>query len=82
VSNWAPLRYIGTISYGIYVWHLATPILIHFAQRRLHYPELGQNFELSNVVVLSIGMASASWWLFERPINELKRYFPYRLPAQ
>jgi hypothetical protein len=25
-------------------------------------------------------MATISWYLFERPINNLKKYFPYKKP--
>jgi peptidoglycan/LPS O-acetylase OafA/YrhL len=34
----------------------------------------------SNVVLLlaTIALAALSWHLFERPINQLKRLFPYR----
>ena len=29
------------------------------------------------VLVLSIAVASLSWFAIERPLNNLKRYFPY-----
>lgn len=29
------------------------------------------------ISAVSLGIASLSWPLFERPINDLKRYFPY-----
>jgi peptidoglycan/LPS O-acetylase OafA/YrhL len=25
----------------------------------------------------SLALASVSWWCFERPLNDLKRFFPY-----
>jgi peptidoglycan/LPS O-acetylase OafA/YrhL len=30
-----------------------------------------------SVAALSVAWASLSWHLFERPLNELKRHFPY-----
>jgi len=72
------LRYLGTVSYGEYVYHL--PVLLVVFSRRLggimpHSP-------LLKVIVcgsLTVVIASLSWFLFERPINGLKRWFPYRL---
>ena len=30
------------------------------------------------VAAVAIALASASWFAFERPLNGLKQYFPYR----
>ena len=32
------------------------------------------------VAVASVGLATISWYALERPINDLKRFFPYASP--
>lgn len=67
------LMYLGKISYGLYLFHNFIPdIYIYFM------PPI-QNFYLRFAVynVLLVFIASASWLLIERPINNLKRYFAY-----
>jgi peptidoglycan/LPS O-acetylase OafA/YrhL len=67
VLTWAPLAWLGTISYGIYLIH-------HMLPMRL--PEYGL---LRTLVVLAvtIPVAAASFHFFESPLNRLKRRFPY-----
>ena len=71
------LAYVGTISYGIYVYHNFVPSYLY----RLHVPP-ALVIPLSPLACLAI--AAISFRFFERPINNLKRYFPYRvsLPAE
>jgi peptidoglycan/LPS O-acetylase OafA/YrhL len=57
-----PLRYLGTISYGIYLWHL--PVIL--ALRRVSW--LTADRALPVVIVLTLILASASWHCFERPL--------------
>ena len=80
-------RYLGTISYGVYVMHGSVRWL--FAQTPLR-AALAQRGELWAAVLYflivlagTITIASLSWYAFESPINGLKRYFPYakREPA-
>jgi len=78
--RWQPIVYLGMISYGIYIFHAFVPILLVWIGNRFGveftgYPRL-LNFVLVSSVTIVI--AAASWRLFERPINGLKRYFPYR----
>jgi peptidoglycan/LPS O-acetylase OafA/YrhL len=58
----APLRYLGTISYGIYLWHL--PVLLTFKDITWLTPERA----LTPVILLTIGLASVSWHFFEKPL--------------
>jgi peptidoglycan/LPS O-acetylase OafA/YrhL len=70
----APLVYLGSISYGIYVYH---HFLLYPAAR---WNVAGRVGELGYTLVIaaaSILVAAASWHLFERPVNTLKRHFPY-----
>lgn len=55
-----PLYYCGTISYGIYLWHL--PILL--SVKKLDWLSHGQSLTL--VLALTLVMASLSWHFFEK----------------
>jgi peptidoglycan/LPS O-acetylase OafA/YrhL len=69
-----PLRYLGTISYGLYVFHL---IAIHYTLRALNWlgmePTYGVVFLLS--FVLTVTLAAASYSVLERPILKMKTQF-------
>jgi peptidoglycan/LPS O-acetylase OafA/YrhL len=78
-----PLLYLGTISYGIYVYHsFAYDLFIHYL---MHLPMTRKILIIPHPRVLdsllicgiTIAVAALSWHLFERPINDLKRYFKY-----
>jgi peptidoglycan/LPS O-acetylase OafA/YrhL len=76
---WALLRnkwliHLGTISYGIYIYHNFMPAIWRTVQPRIPLfavPDLYAHLALTIVV------ASASWFLFEKPINRLKTRFNY-----
>jgi peptidoglycan/LPS O-acetylase OafA/YrhL len=80
----APLRYLGTISYGIYVYHNMLPELLPKVARRLGYPDLLAPLGDQTVPYLlfyaaaSVAVAAVSWHVFEGPINRLKARFEYR----
>ena len=84
ILEFAPLRYIGTISYGIYVYHLMLPDLLPQVARRLGHPHLLARLGDQTVWYLlfysaaSVGVAAVSWHCFEGPINRLKGRFEYR----
>jgi peptidoglycan/LPS O-acetylase OafA/YrhL len=83
VLEFAPFKYLGKISYGIYVYHYFIPFLIapFFSTLGFQYDNPGPiNFLLSSLV--AIGFAALSWHVFEYPINNLKRYFQYSPKAQ
>jgi len=73
-----PVRYLGQISYGIYVLHVLMADLLRHAHETwgTYYPS-NLPFRLALLFALSIAAASASWYGFEKPIGELKRRFPY-----
>jgi peptidoglycan/LPS O-acetylase OafA/YrhL len=60
--------YLGTVSYGIFLWHM---ILIVLLQRALGLPVFGGGFWLlwALVVIASVGAASASWFALESPLQ-------------
>jgi peptidoglycan/LPS O-acetylase OafA/YrhL len=70
--------YLGKISYGIYVYHYFMPLILVPVMKWLGFeapPPGPLNFILAGS--LSIAIASLSWYLFEYPINRLKRHFAY-----
>jgi peptidoglycan/LPS O-acetylase OafA/YrhL len=77
VANWQPLAYLGRISYGVYVYH---PLMLPVAAAMLAGAGLEANDDFAPgqaavALVLTLGVAAASWHLFEKPLNDLKRYF-------
>jgi len=82
----APLRYVGVISYGVYVYHYLLPEVLPKVARVAGHPHLldplGQGIHRTLwypifYTLATLGLASVSWYAFERPINRLKRYFEY-----
>ena len=79
--DWRPLAALGTISYGLYLYHKLLPhwILTGLA-RRLGFawaaPEL---LEAAVIFLIAVAMAGLSWLLIERPLLRLKDR-PPRLP--
>ena len=58
------LTWIGSISYGLYVYHF--PVILLF--RRFELPALAS-------IPTTVAVASLSWYLFEKPILRLKARF-------
>ncbi len=76
--SWAPVAYVGRISYGLYVWHALLSYVSYgvFARVGLHLAP-GSLVRAALLTAVSLGVASLSWVVLERPLNELKRHFPY-----
>jgi peptidoglycan/LPS O-acetylase OafA/YrhL len=81
VLSWAPIAYLGKISYGMYLYH---HVLIYAFRNHSGMDDAtdwigereGSVFFLL-VLVATIAAATLSWYAVERPINGLKRRFPY-----
>lgn len=67
----APLIYIGRISYGIYVYHYFVPIVLEPYFKRYSISP-GDPLFLVICFFATMIVASLSWFLMEKPINELK----------
>jgi peptidoglycan/LPS O-acetylase OafA/YrhL len=83
--RWSPMAYLGKISYGLYVFHNLMIYGLVFAVSNLHAPALIVNVawvRCLGLLVLTISAAAVSWHFFERPLNDLKRYFPYNPRAR
>ncbi|WP_269542135.1 acyltransferase family protein [Cerasicoccus fimbriatus] len=83
--------YLGTISYGIYILHglslalwqwfyYSAPIPGYLIFSKLGIPDtLNENywFLLFVKTAITLGLSVLSWHFFEKPLNHLKRHFPY-----
>jgi peptidoglycan/LPS O-acetylase OafA/YrhL len=78
--QWSPIAYLGKISYGLYVFHNLAVYGVVFGVWYLHFPEMCLKAEWLlrlELPILTIAAAALSWHFFEKPLNDLKRYFPY-----
>lgn len=83
------ISYIGKISYGLYLYHnfvfnfyhtpATHPTLRLLAKLNNHFPALASfvPFQLAYYFGITVVLASLSWFLIEKPVNGLKRYFTY-----
>jgi peptidoglycan/LPS O-acetylase OafA/YrhL len=63
-ARWTPLVGLGTISYGVYLWHL--PLLL--ALRSANVLPLHLIPALAVVLAVTVTVATASWFGLERPV--------------
>jgi peptidoglycan/LPS O-acetylase OafA/YrhL len=82
----APLRFLGRISYGFYVFHLLLQPLFDHIGRSLAHTNSGYAYQSARFVTafpITLAVAWVSFQLFELPFLQLKRHFPTRpaLPA-
>lgn len=70
--SWRPLVFLGAISYGVYLWHW--PIFLAVNGERTGWTGLPL-FVVR--CILTVGIATLSWWLIEQPI---RRWRPVRVP--
>ncbi len=84
-GNISPLRFLGRYSYGLYVYHLiagfALAYLLVWLQQKTHSVVVGGVLFTLIVFFGSLGMAIASYELFERRFLRLKRHFTYAKPS-
>ena len=78
-----PLTYLGRISYGLYVYHQFVTIALERLTHSRLSEHLGHGWAVTAAghfgvrFAATVAVATASWFLVERPMNALKRYFPY-----
>lgn len=66
-TNSTPVRYLGRISYSIYLYQQITPRLV---ERIAGTQGVGTSLVVNTVVV--VGVASASYWIVESPFLRIK----------
>jgi peptidoglycan/LPS O-acetylase OafA/YrhL len=83
--SWAPLVYLGRISYGIYVYHvfiivLVSPLLVPYGLSENHNA-FGR---IAVLLALTLAMSSLSWHWLEQPFLAWKKALapaPHLKPA-
>ena len=84
ILDHSALRYIGKISYGLYIYHMVVPsillpLVVKIIQRIFKVEiTLTDAFGKAVSLALVISVASLSWFFFESPINNLKKYINLR----
>ncbi len=78
--EWGPIRYLGKISYGLYVYHLA---IIWFVARirdlGIENEGIAKPLTAGIALIVTVLVASLSYFALEKPILSLKdRFFPRR----
>jgi peptidoglycan/LPS O-acetylase OafA/YrhL len=74
----SPMTAVGRISYGVYLFH---PIVLSFVISAQPWIPLNvSEHGFGRLIVATLGtliLASISWLAFEKPLNQLKRFFQY-----
>lgn len=81
--RWKPLRFIGRISYGIYIYHTIFFVLYWSTPlyRIADALPLRHVWHLVFQAALPIPAATISWYLLEQPLLHLKRFFVPERPV-
>lgn len=79
-----PLRYLGVISYGFYLYHNLVPrTLLDVVSRHLGLGSVGVTVNILFGFLLSVALADLSWRFLERPLLRLKhRLAPQGSPGK
>lgn len=64
IFAWAPVNYIGKISYGVYLWHFPLIVML---------PEMLPKYRFVAVTIVSILIATLSYHLMEKPLSQKLR---------
>ena len=77
---WKPLIYLGQISYGLYIFHKFMSVVVPHAFDLLKLPFPQQPVTQALILItINIVVASCSWFLLEKPINNWKKRFKYNV---
>ncbi len=77
------LRYVGEISYGLYLLHTPAFAFVNVVGRHIHASGRIVDFVIIVMKLLLVMiLASVSWFAMERPILRLKKYFQPQREAQ
>jgi peptidoglycan/LPS O-acetylase OafA/YrhL len=74
IFSWTPLRKLGQMSYGVYLYHMLVPDLVYQLAARLHISLPEDPYHVIGLLGLFLIAAISYRWI-EKPIQELKRYF-------
>ncbi len=73
VLNLGPVRWIGVLSYSIYVWHTLVPLLLQQIS-----PTLPKTVTMPCDYIFAFALAALSYYLIEKPVGTLRHRFGSR----
>jgi peptidoglycan/LPS O-acetylase OafA/YrhL len=79
IFSWAPLGWLGRISYGFYVFHILLEPLYDRLGANIAHTYTGDYYHIVRAILAFVLTCIVSWlsfYLFEMPILSLKRFFP------
>jgi len=79
IFSWAPLGWLGRISYGFYVFHILLEPLYDRLGAQISHTNTGDYYHIDRALVafvLTCIVSVISFYFFEMPILSLKRFFP------
>jgi peptidoglycan/LPS O-acetylase OafA/YrhL len=79
IFSWAPLGWLGRISYGFYVYHILLEPFYDRLGAHISHTNTGDYYHIVRAIlafVLTYIISMLSFYLFEMPILSLKRFFP------
>jgi|SRR5882672_4009707 len=71
--SWRPLVWVGTISYGLYLWHY--PVYRLSREFGVSFDQAVPHIRVVIATAATFLAATVSYYMLERPILRLKRYF-------
>ena len=80
---WAPLGWLGRISYGFYIFHILLQPMFDFLAARLTHTSAGGLYQTVRMTVafpMTLLAAWLSFQLLERPFLRRQRHFPMHQP--
>ena len=78
VLEWGPIRYVGLISYSIYLWHL--PVTLFLREHGVLFTSGNAAFVANLVIVAAVvlALASVTYYMVEKPAMGLRGRLPAR----
>jgi peptidoglycan/LPS O-acetylase OafA/YrhL len=78
VLEWGPIRYVGLISYSVYLWHL--PVILFLKEHGVLFKSGNAAF-VGNLIIVAafvLALASITYYLVEKPAMNLRGLLPVR----
>jgi peptidoglycan/LPS O-acetylase OafA/YrhL len=82
VLGWRPIRWIGLVSYGAFLYHVAVLEQLDKWRFRSFTDDVSPYLWFPVALAGALAIAALSWYCFERPLLSLKRLVPARRPVE